>query len=660
MKIFSCLLTGIAFLIVSACATTENSTSTVSETPEYFQPERPIPYPVEEPMQFMYAVEQGTRTLEGKPGPDYFTNTADYVLNAELSPADTMLFGEADITYHNNSPDSLQLLVFELAQNLHKEGQPRKEAAEITGGVNIKRVVVNGQELDEVNRFQPGYVINGTNLIVIPSAAVQASESAEVEIDWNFKIPQAGASGRMGYSRDNLFFLAYWYPHASTYDDLEGWFGDTFTGNAEFYHDFGNYEINITAPSNWLVISTGTLGNAGEILNEEIHQRFLEAQESDEVVTVVSSEDFGQVTTSGEDGTLTWRFRAENVRDIAFSATRESQWDALRTPVGDIDEDGEDDYALINALWRQDAPLWADAAEYTAHAISFLSEFTGYSYPWPHMTSVEGADIIGGGMEFPMMTLIGSYNQASTQALYDVTAHEIAHMWIPMIVSNNERRHAWMDEGATTFHEANARWDRFPESFSRIGEFGQYLQIAGTPFEGEIMRWSDYHYPGPAYGIASYPKPGSVLIALQGVLGEDIFMEAWKEFIERWAYKHPTPYDMFNTFEDISGKELDWFWRSWYFETWVLDQAVAGVEQNGEEATITITDNGQIPMPVDLTITLEDGTELEKRIEVDGWLMGKTETSVTIENNSPVVQVVIDKDQYYPDVNRMNNSWTQQ
>lgn len=653
------LLIFVTVILLTACSTTKNPTynRVSSNTGTYTSPERPIPYPVEEPTNFQVAVNNGTRTLTGKPGENYFTNFAEYKLDAELSPEDTMLYGEADIIYTNNSPDTLNILIFELTQNLHKQGVPRKDFAEITGGMNISRMAVAGNELQQVERFQPGYLIRGTNLLAIPGTRLIPGENLEIEIDWNFKIPQAGASGRMGYSQDNLFFLAYWFPHIATYDDLQGWFADDFTGNAEFYHDFGNYEVNITAPAQWLVMSTGEFLNPKEVLTSETYDRYQQAAESDEVITIVGKEDLGKATQAKEDSTITWRFNAKNVRDVAFSATLESQWDALRTPVGDVDGDGQTDYSRINAFWRNSAPLWEDAAEYTAHSISTLSEYTGFPYPWPHMTSVEGADIIGGGMEFPMMTVIGSYNGASTHALYDVTAHEIAHMWIPMVVSTNERRHAWMDEGATTFHEAQARWDKFPDSFNRLAEFEPYLSYSGTSFEGEIMRWSDYHYPGPAYGVASYPKPGSVLIALQGVLGEDVFTEAWQTFITRWAYKHPTPHDMFNTFEDVSGKELDWFWRAWYYETWTLDQAVAEVKQENNQATIVVKDLGEVPMPVDLSITFEDGSETTTRIEVEEWLKGLRETSVTIDTPSPVSKVVIDAEHYYPDVVRYNNTW---
>lgn len=644
--------------LFSACSTTDKSIEQNADTNAELNLERPIPYPVEVPLNFTYAVNQGTRTTTGKPGTNYFTNYAKYDLNAALSPADTMLYGEAKITYFNNSPDTLTNLIFELPQNLHKAGVPRNEFAEITGGMDITRLSVDNEVLTEEDRMRPTYIVRGTNMVIYPPENISPSDSVTVEINWNFKIPQAGASGRMGYSRDNLFYIAYWYPHVATYDDLQGWFGDNFTGNAEFYYDFGDYNISITVPEQWAVMSTGAFQNPDEVLAPYILERYQKAMTSDKPVSVIAEDDFGSITKTREDDALTWRFRAENVRDVAFSATLESNWDALRTPVGDLDEDGKTDYALINAFWRNEAPYWKDAADYTAHAISFFSDYTELEYPWPHMTSVEGADIIGGGMEFPMMTVVGSYNNAGSEALYDVIAHELAHMWIPMIVSTNERRHAWMDEGATSYHESLARKDRFPERFSRFSEFNRYLQLAGTTYEGEIMRWSDYHYPGPAYFIASYPKPASVLIALQGVLGDELFHDAWTTFMKRWAYKHPTPMDMFNTFEDVSGQDLDWFWRSWYYETWVLDQGISNVEQQDGKAVITIQDFGEIPMPVDLTVTFEDGSQTETRIGVEDWLDGKRTTSTTIETPSDITKVEIDAEVYYPDVNRANNIWT--
>jgi aminopeptidase N len=260
-------------------------------------------------------------------------------------------------------------------------------------------------------------------------------------------------------------------------------------------------------------------------------------------------------------------------------------------------------------------------------------------------------------MEFPMMTIIGDYNNAGAVRLYGVTAHELAHMWFPMILSTNERRYTWIDEGYTTFHTNEANKDYYGDRFDNNDIFGGYLQIAGTDLEGEMMRWSDFHYPGPAYGVASYPKPASVLAALRGVLGNELFMEAHLELIDRWKYKHPYPWDIFNTFEDVTGEDLSWFWRPWYYETWALDQAVTDVSSENNTYTISIEDIGNVPMPVLLEITLANGEIINERVEVDHWLQGHRTKELTIDSNSQVVRVEIDPENHFPDVNPSNNVW---
>lgn len=462
----------------------------------------------------------------------------------------------------------------------------------------------------------------------------------------------------MGRSRDNLYFIAYWYPQIAVYDDVYGWMDDPFLGNAEFYHKFSDYELSVTMPREWIVMGTGEFLNPGETLSERTLQRYNEAFETDETHLIADFDELEDATLESDDGKLTWKFSAENVRDVAFSATLESKWEGSRTPVGDLNGDGNVDYTRINTFYRETAPLWTEQTDYARHSITFLSDYTGLPYPWPHMTSVEGADIIGGGMEFPMMTIIGDYNQAGSVRLYGVTAHELAHMWFPMILSTNERRYTWIDEGYTTFHTNEANIDYFGEGqFNNNSVFSGYLRIAGTDLEGEMMRWSDFHYPGPAYGVASYPKPGSVLIALRGILGEEVFLEAHRELIERWKYKHPYPWDIFNTIEDVSGKDLSWFWRSWYYETWTLDQAVADVYTEGDETVIIIEDRGNVPMPVILQIDLEDASTISEYVDVDHWLKGHRTKEIRISTGSPVVAVEIDPENLFPDADISNNFW---
>lgn len=645
-------------ILAAACAT-GGETRRDARTPPTVatRPERPLPQPIEPADAFRRAIEAGTRTTTGVPGPDYWQQWTDYTLTARHYPDEKRLVGSATIRYDNRSPDTLEALYLNLLQNLHDEGAVRLGPAEVTDGVELARVVVDGVELATGAREGPRYQVLGTLMRVVPPDPVAPGESVEIVTDYAFDVPQQGASGRMGYSGEDLYYLGYWYPVMAVYDDVIGWHTDQFMGNAEFYAGFANYDVTIQTPPDWLVISTGTPVNPEDVLSAHIIDRIQTAAVSDTIVHLVDQADFGETAIPDLRGreVLEWRFVADSVHDVAFSATRKSNWDATRTPVGDRDGDGETDYALINAIWRDSAPFWDDVARYSAHSIAFLSEFTGYPYPWPHMTAVEGGGIIGGGMEFPMMTLMGDYNTRGDSALYNVTAHELAHMWIPMIVSNNERRYGWMDEGTTTFNENMARMDFFPGLNHHAPDREDYLRIAGTDAEGEIMRWSDYHYPGPAYGVASYDKPATVLVALRSVLGEETFMEAFRAFFDRWAFKHAYPWDLFDTFEDVSGRDLDWFWHAWYHETWTLDQAVGGTSVEDDRTTVFVEDEGRVPMPVPLTVTCEDGATIERTIPVDPWLEGRRQTSIAVD--CAASRVEIDAAGAYPDVDRSNNVW---
>ncbi|TVQ03409.1 MAG: M1 family peptidase [Balneolaceae bacterium] len=654
-------------LLLISCTSTGKVESQLSSAPSsssVFQPDRPIPYPIDIPDSFEIAILNGTRSDDGSPGQNYWQNYASYSLHAEIDPESHTLFGKASIIYQNNSPDDLDIIVFELAQNLHKAGTPKMDVTEITGGKQLNRVAVNGTQLEETTmrarwiQGGGGYIVEGTQLYILPDEILESGGEMEFEFDWTFQIPRQGASGRMGRSRDNLFFIAYWYPHLSVYDDVHGWFYDSFLGNAEFYHGFADYELTVTMPREWLVMGTGEFLNPEETLSPQTLEQYLLSGQSDTSIVIADFDELEEATNYSDNGKLTWKFRAEKVRDVAFSATLESRWEGARTPVGDLTGNGETDYTRINTFFRETAPLWFRQTEYAQHSITFLSDYMKYPYPWPHMTSVEGADIIGGGMEFPMMTVIGDYNNVGAVRLYGVTAHELAHMWFPMIISTNERRYTWIDEGYTTFHTNKANIDYFGEErFNELDVFIGYLQIAGTELEGEIMRWSDFHYPGMAYGVASYPKPASVLYALRFVLGEELFREAHHEFINRWAYKHPYPWDIFHTFEDISGMDLSWFWRSWYYETWVLDQSVAGVYEDGSRTVIVIEDLGEVPMPVKLEITFDDNTTQLKTLDVDYWLNGHRTREVVLETDKTVIRVQIDPDRKLPDADYSNNTW---
>ncbi len=625
--------------------------------------QRPLPYPIVPPLEYRLAARRGTRTRTGEPGPRYWTQWPEYTIETSVDPKAKRVEGSEEVVYHNRSPDTLGVVYVYLLQNFHAPGVQRGESAEVTGGMKLSRVAVGGMDLQQRDEA-PGYSVDGTIMRIDLPAPIAPGATSRLAFDWSFKLPQSGISGRMGWSDDDLVFLAYFYPQIAVYDDVAGWATDPFMGTAEFYDDVGSYDVTVSAPEGWIVNGTGTLENEDEVLQPEIVQRIRRAERSDHVVHVITASDFGHATQSQPGGDLSWHFVADSVRDVAYSITSRSNWDAMRTDVGDRDGDGAADYARADAIWRASAPGWSQAVLYAAQSIHHHSLYTGLSYPWPHMTAVEGADIIGGGMEYPMMTLIGAYNGRPATALFGVVAHELAHMWVPMVVNNNERRYAWMDEGTTEYNEDVTKNDLHPETKPFEDELGGYRAVALTGVEDPIMRWSDLHRPSPVYTIATYNKPALVLHALRGMLGDSVFLPAYHAFFKRWAWKHPYPWDFFETFQDVTGRDLEWFFRAWYYQStwdgiWILDQAVDSVVAGADSTRITIHDNGWVPMPTPITVTRANGDTLHLEVPVQHWLDGATSATVAVPAApSPVRKVEIDAGHWFPDAERRNNVWT--
>ncbi len=506
----------------------------------------------------------------------------------------------------------------------------------------------------------PGYLERGGVMEVRLPEPIPAGGTVDLEIEWSFLVPQNGG-GRMGHSDREMYFLAYWFPKIAVFDDLRGWDAEPYLG-AEFYEGYGDYRVSITVPEGWTVMGAGELENPQEVYTAQTRRRMAAALQADTMVQIATREDraSGLVTELSETGALTYRFTAQNIRDFTWTASDTQLWTGTSSLVPDRDGSGQDDRVAIHSFWREyRAPLWADQALYAKHSIEYESRFTGFTYPWPHMTSVEGADIIGGGMEFPMFTLMGSYEGSEAFNLYSVTAHELAHMWVPMIVGSNEKRHAWMDEGSTTFLENQTEPDYWPALADQDAEDREaYLMVARLELEQSMMRHHDYYEPGPAGGNASYQKPATLLVTLRNLLGEEVFMRGYQSFIREWSFKHPTPWDFFNTFERVSGQDLDWFWTSFYYETWVLDHAVESVTRDGAETVVTIADHGFAPMPSRVRITTAQGGVMDREIPVTHWLSGELSAQIRVPASvGEVTRVEIDPDGAFPDLNRSNNLW---
>jgi len=617
-------------------------------------PPRPRPYPVFESSSFQRAVERGTRTRTGRPGPRYWQQHAEYRLTAILDPAAKRLSGEGTVRYHNRSPDTLRTVIFHLHQDLFAPNAIRNTPTPVTGGMELGSLTVNGHELRAVQSDTgAGFERYGTGLYVRLPAPVVPGGSVEFGFSWGFTVPPDGAP-REGTDGE-VFFIAYWYPQLAVYDDISGWQDDPYQGTAEFYMGYADYDVALTVPEGWLIGATGTLQNPEQVLSPPARERLRRAADTRDVVHVVGEADRGPGRATARDSAgLTWRYRATAVRDFAFGVSDQYLWDATTATVGDQNSDGKADRTLIHTFYRPSRRAWAweQSARYAQHSIEFLSTYL-WPYPYPHATAVDGV-VSCSGMEYPMITCIGG--SRDTLSLYSVTVHELAHMWFPMQVGSDEKRYSWMDEGVTRYNQALGMREFFPNYDREAITRESYLEFARTGDEVELMRHGDqYPYDSRAFGVASYDKMATNMVTLRGMIGQQRFMAGLREYGRRWAGKHPAPWDLFHTFNEAAGQDLWWFWRTWWWETWTLDQAVAEVTVRGDSTTIVIEDRGLAPMPVRLAVRRPGGGTQRYEIPVEVWLSGARRYELTIP--SPVASVEIDPEHLFPDIDRRNNLW---
>lgn len=597
------------------------------------------------PHAYLDALEAGTRSRTGAPGAAYWQQRVDYSIRTQLHPQDLRVSGSEVITYHNNSPDALNQIWLNLPQNVFAPGNPRNRPAPITGGFDLARVAVQGVEM-EVDA--PRGMSLGTVIGVALPYELASGATAELEIDWSFIVPEG--TFRMGREGDEVFYLAQWFPQVAVYDDVRGWAREPYMGDGEFYLEYGDYDVRITAPEGWLVSASGVLQNPDEVLTPEAAAR-LAAISPTGVTAVVSKADVdaGLATApAGDGGTLTWHFVAENVRDFAWGSSNGYVWDATVAEYPDLD--GSTRRSAIHSLYRPDRPNWDSSAMYARHAIENHSYW--YPYPYPQMTVNEG--VIGGGMEYPMITIIGGGR--TPISLYGVIAHELGHMWWPMVVGSNERLNAWMDEGLASFAEDLTTPMLFQGVNSGLNTMNGYLRTAGTDRETESMRPADLYGPFGNRGLASYGKPATVFRALRGILGEETFDRAMRTYIQRWAFKHPDPLDLFWTFEDATGQDLDWYFHPWMYTTGVLDQAVTDVEVGGGGVTVSVEDRGEIRMPILVEVTTASGEAVTASFGPEVWDGRRAQLRVVVEGT--VTGVTLDPRELLPDVNRGDNSWS--
>jgi hypothetical protein len=678
-------------IVLAGCATRPAAPVTPEAQPEIITPPtpdalldttplraRPAVRPLPITNAFRSAVTAGTRTLDGRPGPNYWQQRTRYRIDAELNPRTARLDGVQTVTYWNASPDTLRQLVLHLHQNLFAPGVERVRPVPVTGGMTIERVSVGGRTLRAGNASTTGeaFRVAGTLMTVTLPRPLPPGGQVDAEIAWHFTVPPAGAP-RMGHDRREVYTVAQWFPQVGVYDDIHGWAARPYWGNAEFYLGYGDFDVSITVPEGWLVAATGTLQNPEEVLTDEARGRLAAALAADGITRVITNDEIeaGDATQRLPGGQLTWRFAASDVRDFAFATSNRYLWDAARAVLPDANGDGRPEHVAVHALYRPEATLWREAARYARHSLTYHAE-RWHPYPYPQMTTAEGPV---GGMEYPMITFI-SGPRASAQDLYRVTSHEIAHQWFPMMVGSDESRHMWQDEGMVVWMQDHSVRAFFPESQPFAETQLGYLSLAGDDGERPIMREGDLYGIGPQYVVAAYRKPGTLWRSLGRIIGEETLDQAIRDYARRWIFRHPTPFDLFHTIEDVAGRDLSWFWTPWFYDTVVLDQAIVSVAveeivgtpaasgasevevlaagaRRAERVTVVVEDFGGAPMPVELELTMADGRARRVMLPVEPWLEGRTRQWATVELESPVVRVVIDPDRVFPDVDRNNNTW---
>ncbi|WP_417479491.1 M1 family metallopeptidase [Maricaulis maris] len=550
------------------------------------------------------------RRATGAPGPDYWQQQVDYDIDIRLDEEARHLYGTETVTYTNNAPDTLDFLWFLLDQNrfrpdsmavmtetvggggrsagraggsfpdgISASAMRRRQMIEADGyGFNITGVTdADGEPMD--------FTIVDTLLRLDLDDDLNTGDSVTFTIEWDYRLVETQViGGRAGWEcfeetedtgGDCIYQIAQWFPRAAAFSDYEGWHNKAFLGRGEFALEFGDYDVSIRVPQDFIVSATGVLQNPDEVLTEPQRDRLEEARTSDEPVFIVTPAEARANERRGTRSMATWEFRAENVRDFAWAGSRKFIWDAVG-----VEQDGRGDAPdLVMAMSfypNESEPLWSTfSTRAVEHTLDVYNEFA-FPYPYPVAQSIAGPQ---GGMEYPMITFNGgsygrpmvdddgnlSYSLGSKRGLIGVIIHEIGHIYFPMVVNTDERQWTWMDEGINTFlqFQAEQQWE---EGFrSRRGDPDLISAYMASSNQMPIMTQSDSIVQ---FGSNAYGKPATALVVLrETILGRELFDDAFRAYSERWRFRRPTPYDFFRTMEEVSGVDLDWFWRGWFYST---------------------------------------------------------------------------------------------
>lgn len=601
------------------------------------------------------AVKNHTRTENGNPGANYWQNHAAYSIKASLDPEAMLLTGSEKIAYMNNSPDSLNYVVVKLLQNFYKKGGARDFQCPPdlpNEGVKIESVSIDGRELDLNNPRQVRDY--GTNLYIIlgKEFALAPGSRTNMEIKWNYTVTDFFV--RTGAYTDSSFFMGYWFPQIAVYDDINGWDNEQYTGLQEAYNDLADYDVELTLPSDYIVWATGDLVNSKDIFAEWVQERIDRSQKSDEVIKVLSAEDYESGNILRHSGDNTWHFKAEKVPDFAWAVSSYYLWDAKSVVV----DKSSGRRTWVNTAYPPTATGFKKAIEWASRCIEYFSEeFPGIPFPYNKHVSFNGQE--HAAMEWPMIA--NDCDSEHEEYLAEIVAHEIAHNYIPFYILSNERLFAWMDEGMIKLmgEKFAELYGNKRENFERLNTTQMYTGYAGTIYDVPLLTASssidsrfNFHH--------SYAKAVAANLYLLEMLEEKGIEKPFEKYFEQWARKHPTPWDFFNTMNEIAGEDLSWYWDAWYMEFGYPDLTVetVGYNDNSGNTVIAVNNKGGLPVPVVAEVVIKDGdTEIIKRSAAI-WKENPQHIELKIPGNIHIVKVSIG-DGHVVDVNPVDNIWTE-
>ncbi len=597
------------------------------------------------PLNIREAFDKGTRTAAGVPGPHYWQNRADYSIKVNFDPASRLVNGSESIVYSNNSPDTLRQLLFKLYPNLYKKGAQRMmtiRPEDITDGVSVTDLVIDGLAPDKQISGRRR-AADGTDMPVrIP--ALGPGQQIKVSLDFAYTLNKTSHI-RTGEVDSGSYFIAYFFPRIAVYDDIDGWNRIPYLGPQEFYNDFCHFSAAVTVPGDYLVWGTGNLVNRDEVLTDKYTQRIDAANNSDATVTIIDTNDLARKDITRHADSLTWTFEADSVTDFVFAVSNHYIWKASSLVVDPSTGRRTRVDAVFNPS-HKDFYEVVDFARKTVQAMSY--RIPAWPYPYPHETVFDGLD----QMEYPMM--VNDNPLDSRAESIELTDHEIFHTMFPFYMGVNETKYAWMDEGWATIGE----WLISPMiDTSLVDGYGvdPYAKGAGRENDLPIITPSTQEEDNDYY-LNSYPKPALGYLYVKDMLGDSLFLRGLHRYIRDWRGKHPAPLDFFGSMNTGSGKNLNWFWRRWFYDDGYPDLAITGLQHKKGSTAVVVANKGGKPIPIDLTIDFTDGSNRKIHRSVSVWEQGNKTAIIDVPSGKTIRKVTLGST-YTPDSYPRDNVW---